>query len=268
MSQRVNSYFEGKTVWITGASSGIGKAMAIQLAGAGARLILSGRNREALEQVAEFCDSEFFVLPFDMADYRNFGPVAEAAIDIYDGVDILVNNAGQGCRSLAVETDLHTDERIMQVNYMGNIGLTKALLPSFLERGSGHIIVVSSLAGKFGTKSRSAYAASKHALHGFYESLMAEVHDQGIRITIACPGFVETSLLERSWNGRGERVGQLKRNHKRMTAAECGWQIMKAAAGGKEEVIIGESFKERVSVDIKRFFPGLFSRMMKRVNVS
>lgn len=263
-----DTYFHDKVVWITGASSGIGEAMAHRLDKAGARLILSGRNEEALNRVRKSCSSPCAVLAFDLADYHGMEGHAREALEVFGRIDVLVNNGGQGCRSLAAETDITVDERIMQINYLGNIALAKAVLPHFLERGGGQFIVVSSLAGKFGTKSRSAYAASKHALHGFYESLLAETYNDGVRVTLACPGFVDTQLLERSWDGSGRMVPSVNRVNKRMTAWACAGQILQAAAAGKEEVIIGETFKERVSVDIKRFFPAFFSNMMKKANVS
>lgn len=264
----IGNFYKDKNIWITGASSGIGQALAVQLSAFGTRLVLSGRNRDGLEAVKEHCASEVFILPFDVAEYTGLEPLATRAIGAFGHLDMLMNNAGQGCRSLVIETDIETDERIMKVNYLGNIGLAKAVLPHFIERGTGRYVVVSSLAGKFGTKSRSAYAASKHALHGFYESLRAETYDQGIRVTMACPGFVDTNLLERSWNGKGRVINGAERVSKRMTANDCAIQILRAAAMGKEEVIIGETFKERISVDVKRFFPGLFSSMMKKANVS
>src|SRR5258708_1449948 len=184
--------FTGKTVWITGASSGIGEALARELSARGARLILSARRADELERVASACaDAE--VLPLDMGDRED---VRAKTARVANRVDIAVLAAGISQRSLARETSSDVDRRLMEVNYLGVIELTKAILPSMLARRHGHLVAISSVAGKLGTPLRSGYSASKHALHGFFESLRAELRAdaQGKRIdvTLLCPGFIRT----------------------------------------------------------------------------
>ncbi|MCH7717004.1 MAG: SDR family NAD(P)-dependent oxidoreductase, partial [Gemmatimonadetes bacterium] len=186
--------FAGKTVWITGASSGIGRSLAFAFFGAGAKLILSSRNQESLEEVKRVChnDANVHVLPFDLADLDALGSQAERALSLFGHIDYMVHNAGVALRDRVVDTDCSVDRKIMDVNYFAAIAITKALLPSMLQGRSGCFVVVSSLSGKYGGPQVSSYSASKHALHGFFESLRAEVHADNIQITVVVPGFVRT----------------------------------------------------------------------------
>lgn len=169
--------FNGRVVWITGASSGIGRSLALAFDRAGARLILSSRTGEALDEVKRSCrqGAEIYVLPFDLADLEQIPTHAADALRRFGHVDYMVHNAAIALRDRAIETDLDVDRRIMTTNYFGPIALTKTLLPSMVRRRSGRIVVVSSLSGRYGGPQVSSYAASKHALHGFFESLRAEV---------------------------------------------------------------------------------------------
>jgi len=168
---------KNKVIWITGASSGIGEALAVEMSKLNVKLILSSRRKEELERVKGLCKKpeNVSILPIDLAFTDTLGLATESAISFYGHIDILVNNGGISQRSLAKDTDLSVDRKLMDVNYFGTIGLTKALLPHFLKRKSGQFVTVTSLTGKFGTAYRSGYAASKHALHGFFESLQAEI---------------------------------------------------------------------------------------------
>lgn len=257
--------YQGKVIWITGASSGIGKALAKQWAASGARLVLSARNASALEALkSELPNPEsHIVVPLDLAQSENFPALVEEVVRLMGTVDILVNNGGMSQRSEVHETDLDVDRRIMEVNYFGNIALTKAVLPYFQKQQSGTFVVISSIAGKFGFFLRSAYSASKHALHGFYESLMLEEEKNGIKVTIACPGKINTNISVNALNKSGEKHGEMDHNQATgMSAETCALQLIKAVSKGKKEVLIGN--KEIKAVTLKRLFPGIFWNVIKK----
>lgn len=257
---------KGRVVWITGASSGIGEALAAEMARAGARLILSARREEKLEAARERCGGEARALPLDVADIGALPARAGEAWELFGHVDILVNNAGVGQRSLALETELVVDEAIMRVNYLGTVALTKALLPRMLERGSGQIVVTSSVLGKFGVQRRSAYAASKHALHGFFDSLRCELAGKNIQITLVCPGWVRTDISKSAYEGDGSRHGEMDPGQEKgMPADVFARKMLKAIRKDKDEVAIGGS--EAWAVLAKRLVPGILNKLLPRIKV-
>ncbi len=261
-------YFEEKIAWITGASSGIGEALAEALAERGARLVLSARREDRLRQVQAACahPERHLVLPLDLADAASLGAAAQQALDAFGRIDVLINNGGIGQRGRAVETQIEVDRRIMEVNYFGTVALTKAVLPSMLARGSGHVVVVSSLVGTFSTPRRSAYAASKHALHGFFDALRAEVHDAGVRVTVVCPGFVRTAISIHALQADGTPHGAMDAAQQHGLAPDvCARKILRAVERGKAEVYIAG--KEKAAVYLKRFLPGLFNRFIRTLKV-
>jgi short-subunit dehydrogenase len=252
--------FRGKTVWITGASSGIGEALAVAFSREGARVILSARNAAELQRVRRACANpeRHTVLPLDLADTS---AIDEAARSVGD-VDVLVHSGGVSQRSFAAETDLATDRMIMEVNYFGTVVLTKAVLPSMLARGAGHIVPITSVIGYVGTPTRSAYAASKHALHGFFEALRAETASRGITITIVVPGYVRTKVSENALRGDGSKHGRLDETHARaMLPERAAAKIVDAIAAKKAEVRVGG--KEIWAVLLRRFLPGLTRRVLR-----
>jgi short-subunit dehydrogenase len=259
--------FAGKTVWITGASSGIGEALAYELSARGAKLILSARRADELERVAKACaDAE--VLPLDMGDRDD---VRTKTAGVADRVDIVVMAAGISQRSLARETSPAVDRRLMEVNYLGVVEQTKAILPSMLARGHGQLVAISSLAGKLGTPLRSGYSASKHALHGFFESLRAELRaderGRGIDVTIICPGFIRTQVSMNALRGDGQPNRQMDHAVTRgMPAEECARKIANAIARKKEEAFVGGI--ETWAVWIHNLFPRIFSRLIARAKVT
>jgi dehydrogenase/reductase SDR family protein 7B len=249
-----------KTVWITGASSGIGEALAVAWSREGARVILSARNAAELERVRARCaePSRHIVQPLDVTDTD---AVRRAAAEI-GPVDILVPGAGVSQRSLVAETDLATDRAIMEINYFGTIALTKAVLPSMLARGAGHFVPISSVIGYVGVPLRSAYAASKHALHGFFNTLRAETHKEGIRVTIVCPGYIRTKVSENALRGDGTPHGQLDDTHaKAMLPEEAAPIIVHGVAAGKREVHVGG--KEIYAIRMQRHLPRLVDRVVR-----
>lgn len=262
--------FTNKVVWITGASSGIGKALAIELSHLGAKLILSGRNEEKLREVKQICENSetIKILPLDLEEYTNLGEKAAEAINGFGRIDILVNNGGVSQRSLVKDTAISVDKRIMDINYLGTVALTKAVLPHFIENQSGQFVVTTSIVGKIGTPLRSSYAASKHALHGFFDSLRAENHPHKIAVTIVCPGFVNTNVSVNALTGDGTPQNKMD------TATQNGIQpdrfakkMAKAIFKKKEEVYIAGA-KEKLGVYAKRFYPKLLSIMIRKLSVT
>lgn len=259
--------FNNQVVWITGASAGIGEALAYEFARQGARLVLSARNEAELRRVAAACaPAETLVVPLDLAVPDRLPAAAAQVLAHYGRLDVLVNNGGLSQRSLAVDTTLDVDRRLMEVNYFGTVALTKAVLPQLLRQGAGRLVVVSSLVGKFGTPYRSAYAASKHALHGFFDSLRAELAGTGVGVTLICPGFIRTGVSVNALTGNGTPLGSMDEATARgMAPGTLARQAVRAIAQGRREVLIGG--RETWAVWVKRLAPGLFARLLTRAKV-
>ena len=262
--------FKSKTIWITGASSGIGKAMALAFSNQGANLILSARNEEKLNEVKQEClyPDQTEVLPLDLTNYNSFKGKTNTALTFFDGVDILINSGGISQRALAKDTELNVDRAIFETNFFGTIGLTKAILPHFLKKKSGQIVVISSVVGKIGTPLRSSYSGSKHALHGFFDSLRAELYDDNISVTLICPGFVNTNVSMNALTGDGSKQNKLDNaTASGLKPDEFAKIALKAIAQKRQEIVIG-GLKEKLAVYVKRFFPGLLSNIIRKVNVT
>ncbi|GAB3829900.1 SDR family oxidoreductase [Hymenobacter jeollabukensis] len=258
--------FQNQVVWVTGASAGIGEALARAFARAGARLVLSARNEAELQRVAACTPAETLVVPLDLADAASLPAKVQLVLAHFGRLDVLVNNGGVSQRSLALETSLEVDRRLMEVNYFGTVALSKAVLPQLLAQGSGRIVTISSLVGKFGTPYRSAYAASKHALHGFFDSLRAELHGSGVGITILCPGFIRTGVSVNALTGDGRALGTMdEATEQGLAPAEFARRALPLIARGENEAYIGG--RETLGVFLKRFAPGLFARFLTRAKV-
>lgn len=256
--------FENKVVWITGASSGIGEALAVAFAKEGAKLVLSSRRKEELERVKLHCrlnDNNCLVLPFDLLEIPKNGNLADLVIKKFGSIDVLVNNGGISQRSFAKDTPIDIDRKIMEVNFFSAIALTKSVLPYMIKQKSGHFIIISSISGKFGFFLRSAYSASKHALHGFFESLRMEVFNDNIGVTIVCPGKIKTSISVNAINENGEKHNKMDISQENGLSADiCAAQILDAVKKNKVEVFIGGS--ELKAIWVKRFFPKLFYKLI------
>ena len=258
-----------KVVWITGASSGIGEALVYQYNKLGALLIISARNREELFRVKANCKNQInvHVLSFDLNETETLNEKAANALRIFGRIDILINSGGISQRSLALETTLETEQKLLNVNFWGTVILSKAVLPSMIAQNSGSIVCISSLVGKFGTKYRSAYAASKHALHGYFDSLRIEIDNPNIHIMLACPGFIKTNVTINAVTADGSKQGTMDDAQENgMLPEVCAKEIVKAINTKKEEVYIGG--KETRGVLLKRFFPKLFSKIIRKAKVT
>ncbi|MFD2569797.1 SDR family oxidoreductase [Spirosoma soli] len=260
------SKFFQSVIWITGASSGIGEALALELAHHQIKLVLSARRQDELERVAlqtGLPKSDVMVLPMDMTDVDSLPNHVEAVRQRFGRIDYVFQNAGITQRSTVVDTRYSDYQRLMNVNFFGVVALTKAVLPFMLAQKSGHFVVTSSVAGKIGTKQRSGYCASKHALHGFFDALRAETYDDQIRVTIICPGYIRTPLSLHAISANGQSHGKMDDNQaKGMAPDKFARQLLKAVLQEKEEVYIGGT--ETYGIYLKRFLPGLLSRILRK----
>jgi len=263
---------KNKVIWLTGASSGIGEEMAYQLCAKGAKLILSARRKEELERVKNACKGtwpeEIKILPLDLSKSEELSEKAKQAEAYFGHIDILINNGGISQRALVKDTDMSVYRRIMEVDYFGPIQLSKLVLPGMLKRKLGQQVVITSATGIISTPYRSAYAAAKHALHGFYDALHAEVYDQNIRVTIIAPGYIQTNVSYNALTGSG--VAQQKHDkgiQQGLTPTQAVKKIVNAIENEKEELFFG-GYKEMMAVRVKRFFPGLFAKIIRKTKVT
>ena len=263
------------TVWITGASSGIGLACAEVYAAKGARVILSSRREDALEKVADDLsyrlklqhEKTFVIAPLDLEISDSLDGVVKRVLSEVETVDIMIHCGGISQRSLAIETSLEVDRRVMEIDYFGTVALTKSLLPYFVKRQAGQFVVVTSLMGIFSSPLRSGYCGAKHALHGFFEALRAEHYEDGIGITMVCPGFIATDLSLNALTGDGSKQGTMDvKTGSGMTPLQCAKRLVKGVEKRKPEIFIGKS--ELIAIYLKKFFPGLLRRIMRRVAVT
>jgi len=257
-----------KIIWITGASSGIGEALALKWAAPGIQLVLSGRNRKQLGIVAENCKNlgaEVLVLAFDLAVPEEIVSAVATVQSTFPRLDILVNNGGISQRSLLIDTPMEVARKIMEVDFWGHAGLTRQILPFMVKCGGGHIVVVSSLTGLFGFPQRSAYAAAKHALHGYFETLRLEHFRDNIRVTMVCPGMVKTNISMHALTATGEEHGLLDIGQNNGVSADyCANKIVKAVRRNRKEIIIGK--KDVIMPYLKRFVPWLFYKIAQRID--
>lgn len=264
------SELKNKVIWLTGASSGIGEALAYELANKGAKLILSARRKEELERVKGRCNEaarqDIRILPLDLAQSQSLEGTTQAAIQLFGHVDILINNGGISQRSLVQESTMDVYRRLMEVNFFGAVALTKYILPHFISRKQGHIATLSSVAGKYGTPYRSGYAASKHALHGFFDAVRAEHFKDNVTVTLLCPGVINTPITMSALTGDGTPMNRMDEWQAKGKPVEwCAKKIVSAIERKKEEAYIGG--KEVLLIYIKRFMPFLFYRIIRNVKV-
>lgn len=232
--------WDDRIVWITGASSGIGEALAKKLGRDGARVILSGRRVDELQRVAADIPGQSLVLPFDTTDLAGLPASVEQAQSWRGNIDVLVNNAGVGQRSLALDTDFSVYRKLLEVDFFAPLRLTQLVLPKMVERGSGHIAIVSSLSGKIGSPMRTGYAAAKHACVGYFEALRTEVElAYGINVTVVLPGFVNTAIAINALAADGTRRGRTDANiAEGLDPADVAHEIADGLAAKRREIVI------------------------------
>ena len=261
--------FNNKTVWITGASDGIGKELALQMANAGAKIVLTARNVEKLEAVKNGLDgSGHLVYPMDLLQVDAIPAAAEEVISKVGAIDILVNNAGVSQRSLVKDTLLEVDRRIMEIDHFAVVALTKAVLPQMMSRKTGLIITISSVAGKMGTPMRSAYCAAKHAVIGFMDSLRAEAHASNVRVMVVTPGSVQTNISVNALEGDGKKhnvTDPMIANG--LPVEECVARIIKGIKNETPELLIANR-REKMAVYARRFYPTLLFKMMTKLQAT
>lgn len=261
--------FKGKNILITGASSGIGEAIAQHFSALGANLILAARNKTALERVKNECRSsgKIDIVILDLEKHDELFTKAEEVLKQHQHIDILINNAGISQRAFAKDLPFEYDKKLIDIDLLGTIALTKAFLPSMLARQSGNIVTITSMAGKFGTPLRSSYCAAKHGLHGFFDALRAEVSDDGIEILLVCPGFIKTNVSINAFGPGGAKQGTMdEATGNGIDPSVVAQKIEKALKNKEEEISVAGS-KEMFGLYAKRFAPGLLSKMIKKMKV-
>ncbi|NIG53040.1 SDR family oxidoreductase [Chitinophaga sp. Cy-1792] len=260
--------YQDKVILITGASSGIGKELALLLAAEKARIILSARNEAHLLEVQAQCLSltpHCHVLPMDITDERQVQEGAASAIAIYGRIDVLINNAGVTQRSKLIDTSPAAIRKLMEVNFFGPMMLTTALLPQFKAQQQGQIVVISSMAGLFGYPWRSGYNAAKHALQGYFETLQTEQPIPGLSTTIICPGRIHTDITYSAITGDGSAYGAMDPGQAHGIPVDvCARKIVKAMRNKKKLVLIARM--EKVLLWMKRYFPPLFYFIARKGN--
>ncbi len=263
------SYFGGKVILITGASSGIGKALAEQIAAPNVQLILTARRIEELDAVSKICESKgatCSVYYLDISSTLSIDELESNLILKYLSIDILINNAGISQRSLAEETMQEVNRRIMEVNFFGPVYLTQKVFPLLLKSAQSQIVLMSSLTGTFGFPLRSAYAASKHAIEGFFESWMLENKHDNVSFTVIAPGRIFTNISYSALQKDGEVQNTLDDGQKNGISAEaCAKRIIKAISKQKRKLYIVKS--ERVLLFLHKHFPALFILLVKKLNL-
>lgn len=261
--------FQGKVCWVTGASSGIGEGMCYELSKKGAAIILSARRKEQLEKVRQECErlgaATCSVIPLDLASEDSIVSALDKVLKIHDRIDYLFNNGGISQRgSISDSTDIESDRKIMEVNFFGTISLSKKVLPIMLSNGFGHFVVTSSIVGKFGFPLRSTYSASKHALHGYFETMRIENAKKGIRVSMVLPGRVATDISLSAIDASGKTHGEMDEGLAAgIPVAECARQIIKGVEANKREILAGG--KELMMVHIRRFLPSLFYKLAAKI---
>lgn len=254
-----------KVFWITGASSGIGEATAYEAAEKGAKLVLSARRKNELERVKSNCnlpEQDILILPIDLENFDEIQPAVDQVMAHFGRIDLLFNNAGVSQRSGVLDTGFEVFDRLIQINYLSVVALTKAVLPIMVKQNSGYILATSSISGKLGSPKRAGYCGSKHALHGFFDALRSEVYQHNIQVLLVCPGYIKTAISINAFGADGNKHGKMDQNQEHGVPVEvCATKIVKAIERNKKEIYIGG--KEVLGVYLKRFFPGILDKIVR-----
>jgi short-subunit dehydrogenase len=263
MTQRLQS----KTIWITGASSGVGEGMAKVFHREGADLILSARRAAELERVKAACTGTGAILlvPFDICDATARAAAAAHVLNQFNRIDVLINNAGIGQRSLAKDTMLDVERRVMEVDFFGPVALTKLILPHMIEQQGGQLLVTSSVAGKHAVPMHAAYCAAKHALHGYFDTLRVEHLKDNIAVTLLVIAGIRSHVFEHALTGDGSEYGRNDwGDNVGMSAETCAERVVEAIVKREPEVLISiEEAKQALL--LKEKDPVEFTRRMAKM---
>lgn len=255
----------GSVIWVTGASSGIGAALVKLLDGKGCQIVLSARNKKALEDILQQCKhpQNHMLLVLDLTDAPSFEAALNTIIQRFGRIDVLINNAGISHKGLATETSLEVDRLLMEVDYFGPVALSKVVIPAMKSQGQGLLITIASMAGKMGSQQRSAYSAAKHAVMGFMDSLRPEIYGKNIGVVVACPSFVKTNISHNAILGSGDTFGKPDLEIENgMTAERFVQKLIAKIQKGEEEIHIatGKPFWGYV---LKRFSNNAYHRALR-----
>jgi dehydrogenase/reductase SDR family protein 7B len=258
---------KNKIIWITGASSGIGEALAYACVKDGAKIIISARRENELKRVADSCKinpENILILPLDLENTKNIEEKVNLVIQKFGRIDLLINNSGMGHRTKAVNTSTEIDRKVMEVNFFGTINLTKAVAKKMQENKSGKIVVIASIMGKYGLPLYSTYSASKFALYGYFESLRQELYNDNIKVLIVSPGFINTDVSTKLLMENGKEYGiKSDSQNKGMSPTDCAKGIIKAIKGNRDHKYVGGY--EIFSVFVKQYFPKMFYMLMRKM---
>jgi short-subunit dehydrogenase len=259
--------FKGKVAWITGASSGIGESLVHEFVKKGAIVIASSNDLPGLEKVKAECGSKsemVHCIPFDLADTIGIDKIVEQQVNELGRIDFLLNIGGISQRARIDETPMWLDRKIFEINYFGTIALSKAVLPYMVRQQSGYILATSSISGRFGFPLRSAYSASKQALHGFIETLYLENKKFNIKASVIIPGRVRTSISIHALDGQGKEHGKLDDGQaKGVTPQQAAKTIISGMLRNKREILVGKG--ELMMLHIRRYCPWLFFRIADKI---
>lgn len=258
---------KNKIIWITGASSGIGEALAYASVNEGAKIVISARRENELKRVAANCKTDpanVLVLPLDLENTSTISEKVAQVIQKFGRIDILINNSGMGHRTKAVNTPTEIDRKVMEVNFFGTINLTKAVARKMQERKEGKIVTIASIMGKYGLPLYATYSASKFALYGYFESLRQELYADNVKVLIVSPGFINTDVSTKLLLENGKEYGvKSESQNKGMSPADCAKGIIKAIKGNRDHKYVGGY--EIFSVYVKQYFPKIFYRLMRKM---
>lgn len=262
-----NNMLKGKVAWITGASSGIGEALVKAFVSGGATVIASSNDPQGLQRVKSQCGerSELVICaPFDLSDTTGINELVHATLQDHSSIDYLLNVGGISQRARIEDTPIWLDRKIFEINFFGTIAFTKAVLPYMIKQKSGHILATSSISGRFGFPLRSAYSASKQAIHGFFETLYLENKSNNIKVSVIIPGRVRTSISMHALDGHGKEHGKMDDGQAAgLTPEEAAKIIMKGIRKDKREILVGKG--EMMMLHIRRYLPWLFFRIADKI---
>ncbi|MBI9101755.1 MAG: SDR family NAD(P)-dependent oxidoreductase [Spirochaetales bacterium] len=263
------NYYQDKKIWITGASSGFGKALTTSLLKCGAKIVITARRKELLEEIKEVSpySEKVIVQPGDMSDLESLDSLSQRAWDAFKGLDIIILNAGVSQRSFFRDIDYQTGVKLFDINFFSQVKIVRKVLPLMEKQGEGHIVSVTSLSGLIGSPLRSYYSSAKHALHGFYDTLRPEVWGSGIKVSLIVPGFLKTDISYHAVTSNGNEYGKMDPLQNAGTPPEKEvTKILKQLKNKKREIYIGYTLNARIAKFLGKYFPGILSVILRKIS--